>query len=211
MTCIFCDLKNNKNILEETENFYVKVGIGIVTAGHIMIIPKKHYKAFGEINSNTVDEYLALKEKVFNKISLLFSEPFLIEYGNFAQSVHHAHIHFIPKSNNIYTNVDLLNNMILKVREKLNFDLIKINSFDELQKFYNTYNEYIYFEDKNKHIIKVNNGLRKNINALSYRNFFKTIGVKSILDWSNMTEKEKQEDNIKISNTIKKYKKISII
>ncbi len=206
MTCVFCNLANDKNILEETDNFYVKVGIGIITAGHVMIIPKKHYKAFGEINLNIVDEYLNLKEKVFNLISTIFSEPFLIEYGNFAQSIHHAHIHFIPKSNHIYKNVDLLNNMIFKAKEKLNFDLIKINSFNELQNFYNTYNEYIYFEDKDKYIIKVNNILRKNINALNYRNFFNSIGLQSILDWSNMSNKEKQEDSIKVNNTILQYK-----
>lgn len=206
MNCIFCNLENNKSILEETENFYVKVGIGIITAGHIMIIPKNHYKAFGEIASNTIDEYLKLKEKVFNLISTIFSESFLIEYGNFAQSVYHAHIHFIPKSNKFYKNVDLFNNMILKSQSKLNFELIKINSFNELQEFYNKYNEYIYFEDKDKYIIKVNDNLRKNINALSYRNFFKSIGIKSILDWSKMTDKEKEEDNAKINNTILKYK-----
>lgn len=206
MTCVFCNLANDKNILEETNNFYVKVGIGIITAGHVMIIPKKHYKAFGEINLNIVDEYLNLKERVFNLISTIFSEPFLIEYGNFTQSVHHAHIHFIPKSNHIYKNVDLLNNMIFKAKEKLNFDLIKINSFNELQNFYNTYNEYIYFEDKDKYIIKVNNILRKNINALNYRNFFNSIGLQSILDWSNMSNKEKQEDSIKVNNTILQYK-----
>ena len=63
-SCVFCD--SVENILEETDNFYVKVGIGIVTAGHVMVIPKYHYKAMGAIKSNLIDEYLTLKEKVFS-------------------------------------------------------------------------------------------------------------------------------------------------
>lgn len=208
MSCIFCALSKNKDIVDETENFYVKVGIGIVTAGHIMIIPKNHYRSIGAIEKDLVDEYLKLKEKTFLNISHLFSEPCLVEYGAYGQSVPHAHVHFIPKTGNNYKDVDLFNNMVLKAQEKLNFNLIKFDGFEKLQEFYEQHQEYIYFEDIDKYIIEVNDNIRNNnISLLSYRYFFTNLGLKGISNWATMTDEDKERDAIKRNITIQEYKK----
>ena len=157
MTCIFCSDETNDRNLYETKNFFVKVGKGIITAGHVMIIPKHHYKAIGEIDDNLIDEYLNLKQQTIKKITENFAEPFLIEYGNYGQSVFHAHMHLIPKTDNNYKNVDLYKEMILPSKTTT----IQINNFNELRDYYLKHNEYIYFEDKNKYILPITNIIRK--------------------------------------------------
>ena len=95
-TCLFCDSKMREvDTLYETENFFVKIGIAIVTPGHIMIISKNHYSCFGEMPPELDQEFNQLKNKVFNLIQQHFSTPFLVEFGAKGQSVFHAHIHFI--------------------------------------------------------------------------------------------------------------------
>lgn len=202
MTCIFCSDETNDRNLYETKNFFVKVGKGIITAGHVMIIPKHHYKAIGEIDNNLIDEYLNLKQQTIKKITENFAEPFLIEYGNYGQSVFHAHIHLIPKTGNGYKNVDLYKEMILPSKTTT----IQINNFNELRDYYLKHNEYIYFEDKNKYILPITNIIRNNLGLVGYRTYFDKLGLKGIRSWASMTEEDIKNDNLKIEETKKKLK-----
>lgn len=202
MTCIFCSDETNDRNLYETKNFFVKVGKGIITAGHVMIIPKHHYKAIGEIDNNLIDEYLNLKQQTIKKITENFAEPFLIEYGNYGQSVFHAHMHLIPKTGNGYKNVDLYKEMILPSKTTT----IQINNFNELRDYYLKHNEYIYFEDKNKYILPITNIIRNNLGLVDYKTYFDKLGLKGIRSWASMTEEDIKNDNLKIEETKKKLK-----
>ena len=202
MTCIFCSDETNDRNLYETKNFFVKVGKGIITAGHVMIIPKHHYKAIGEIDNNLIDEYLNLKQQTIKKITENFAEPFFIEYSNYGQSVFHAHIHLIPKTGNGYKNVDLYKEMILPSKTIS----IQINNFNELRDYYLKHNEYIYFEDKNKYILPITNIIRNNLGLVDYRTYFDKLGLKGIRSWAIMTEEDIKNDNLKIEETKKKLK-----
>ena len=102
--CVFCDYDRIKeDILWETENFYVKVGVGILAPGHIMIVSKKHLSCFGEIPDELNEEFTHLIEEVFQKVKSNFSEPIMYEHGVYSQSVPHAHIHFVPKKSDFYS------------------------------------------------------------------------------------------------------------
>lgn len=202
MTCIFCSDETNDRNLYETKNFFVKVGKGIIAAGHVMIIPKHHYKAIGEIDNNLIDEYLNLKQQTIKKITENFAEPFLIEYGNYGQSVFHAHIHLIPKTGNGYKNVDLYKEMILPSKTTT----IQINNFNELKSYYLKHKEYIYFEDKNKYILPITDIIRNNLALVSYRKYFDKLGLKGIRSWASMVEEDIKNDNLKIEETKKKLK-----
>jgi histidine triad (HIT) family protein len=200
MTCIFCKLKKeNKNdgILYESDNFFIKIGVGIVTAGHTMIIPKKHIKAMGELNNNLVEEYIKLKNVLIEKIYNVFADPFLIEYGNFGQSVLHAHTHFIPTTGNGYKNINFYE-YIMEFVKDTKTTIYKINKFSQLQDYCKNFKKYIYFEDADgRYIISVEN-LKYNI---SYRKYFTDLGVKGCEDWKTMTEEDKKIDKIKIEET----------
>lgn len=194
------------DIIHETQNFYVKVGRAIITPGHIMIIPKKHYLAIGEIDDPIVDEYLKLKRETLKAVTEKFAEPFLVEYGVFGQSVFHAHIHIIPRSGYGYQNLDMFRSMILPAAEKLKIDIIKIKKFKELRDYYDKHREYIYFEqDGSKYIIPTEKGSsEEKILALGYRHFFNRMGLEGISGWKNMTEDDIHRDSIKIKETMEK-------
>lgn len=205
MFCIFCDNIEKKDIIKETENFYWKVGRGIITPGHTMIISKKHYSSFGDIDCNIIKEFLLLKKLVINEITKKFSKPFMVEYGAFGQSIFHAHIHFIPKSGNDYNNINIINDLVNKGLHKLNLNPIKIKNFKEIIKYYQENKKYLYFEDEEeKIIIPITDGVKNNLDLFDYRAFFTKIGIKGVKSWTNMTAEEKEYDNIKINKTIEK-------
>ena len=200
--CIFCQNVSD-GILFETNNFYIRVGKAIITPGHIMITPKNHYLAMGEIDNDIKQEYLDLKERVVEEVKNKFSEPFLIEYGVYGQSVFHAHIHIIPSSGDGYNNINLHDQLLSHSLKTLNLNPIFINNFEELQNYYNKYGKYIYYEDsKKRYIIPVETFSKEDIKFFGYRIFFSSIGLNGIRSWKNMTESDIANDKIKIEKTM---------
>lgn len=198
--CIFCKEDKERNLCE-TDNFFVRVGKGIITPGHIMIIPKHHYKAIGEIDNSLVQEFLDLKKLTIEKITKAFYKPFLVEYGVFGQTVFHAHLHLIPKASPDYKEVDLFKNMILLAKTQI----IEIQSFNELQEYYNKNKEYIYFEDDKKYILPITNIIRNNIDLVGYRSYFANkIKLQGIGSWKSMTEEDIKKDEVKVRTTKEK-------
>ena len=101
--CLFCERsKIEKDILWESDNFFVKVGVGILAPGHILLITKHHIRCFGELDKKHFKEFLELKKNVFDKVKANFSEPIISEQGGYGQSVPHAHLHFVPTISNVH-------------------------------------------------------------------------------------------------------------
>ena len=201
--CIFCNRgKIKDDILLETKNFFVKVGIGIIAPGHVMLITKKHFKCFAEIPNNLQEELDGIKSFLFKKISETFSKPFLIEYGIFGQSIPHAHIHFIPSKASDYQ----IHN-IIKEMAGANTNFKNIDNNGELKKLYEQEKAYVSIEDSGKrYFFHVNNIKEKKKEAhLDFRDFFTKKGVKGVKDWKKMTESDKAIDGIKRDLTKKKF------
>lgn len=197
--CIFC--QQSEDIIFETDNFYVKVGIGIIAPGHVMIISRQHLNCFGELPNNLIKEFNELKNKLIKSITETFAEPFLIEYGVGLQSVNHAHIHFIPKKGHGYKINDILKEMVSL--EKADLEQVDMK---KLKQIYEKEKRYVLIGDKNKlyacHLKHLKDG-EKTINLL-YRVFFtNVIGLKGIRSWKTMTKKDKKIDEIKRNKTKK--------
>ncbi|HSQ97721.1 MAG TPA: HIT family protein [Rickettsiales bacterium] len=204
MNCIFCDLKD-KIILKETKNFVIMVGKGIISVGHVMIIPKKHYKAIGDISDDMLEEFIFLKNELNEKIANNISKPFFVEYGVFMQSVGHAHMHVVPSSNTEYKNVNIINDLFVPIIKNKNLNCNKLENYKDLLEFYKEKQQYVYFEFNNeKYVIETNNLIKQDIaRFLSIRKFFaNNIGIKGIGSWQEMTEEDKQNDKIKIKKTV---------
>jgi len=212
MTCLFCD--NIQNVIYQTENFYVKIGKGIITAGHLMIIPKKHCKTIADISNLMINEYLDLKKLVTEKVTEEFCKPFFIEYGVFGQSVFHGHIHIIPSSGNNYENVNIIEELALPAIKKYNLNYNIINNFNELKQIFNKDKEYVYFEfDNIKYVLRIKKFVNEKVlsenilkeDDVSYRHFFQNkkhlIGIGN---WKTMTDEDIKIDNEKIEETRKK-------
>ena len=71
--CEFCDYNLIKEeILWESDNFFLKVGIGIFAPGHIMMVSKQHISCFGDIPKYLIKDFLFIKEEIFSKIGTNF-------------------------------------------------------------------------------------------------------------------------------------------
>lgn len=157
MECVFCNLDKSKleNIdIEETANFVVKLTVGALVRGYLLIIPKRHIINMSQLNNSEMVEYKAL----INKYRKLFYEiyhkyPIFFEHGsgtdiNSSASISHAHLHII--------NYNFLNEK--DIITKLNMN--KIDNFKHLERSYIYYistdnKEYITFNyDKKSQLMR---------------------------------------------------------
>ncbi|MDR1498791.1 MAG: HIT family protein [Rickettsiales bacterium] len=209
--CIFCDALKNGDSVFETENFFIKLGKGIVCTGHCMIITKKHYKCMGDMDTDIVSEYLDLKTKLISFLSKHFYKPFVEEHGVIMQSVFHAHTHFIPRKSKYYDELNLLEKMILEPTNNIGVELEKISNFDGVIECFKQEGEYLYFEQDEECFLlrtkKYTNLIDKIKDDINYRFFFSNLGIKGVRDWKTMTEDDLKLDKIRIEETADVFRK----
>ena len=211
--CLFCN--NPEHVVAETDNFYIKVGKSIITEGHVMIISKEHLKAIFAMNDSLLNEFTALKDKLTKFLQDRYFDPFIVEHGGVMQSVFHGHMHFVPRKSNFYDEQDQFKNMVedyLKEHKEIKYE--NINDLNRVLDIFKEDNEYLYFEQENKKLVIRTKLLTKkyiedNIEKqLNYRRFYYNLtGIKVLLSWHNMTEKDVELDEINILNTKNIFKK----
>jgi len=102
--CIFCKIVKGeisaKKIIEG-ENFIVIEDARPKVNGHLLVIPKKHFKTFLDIPSLMFNEFMDVtKSAVIKIMKSTKSEGFNLEMNNFevaGQIVPHAHLHILPR------------------------------------------------------------------------------------------------------------------
>ncbi|MCK4666086.1 HIT domain-containing protein [Candidatus Dependentiae bacterium] len=107
-TCIFCDIiekKSPASIVYEDEIVLAFLDINPVTKGHLLVIPKKHFRIFTDLDETTASHLFEITLKLSKAIreSDLNCEGlnlFLAEEQIAMQKVFHAHIHLIPRYHN---------------------------------------------------------------------------------------------------------------
>lgn len=194
--CVFCDRKLNKGeVVFETDNFFVNVGVGLVAPGHIMLISKQHYDCCADICKNLRPEFENLTKLIFGKIETVFGAPFLVEYGVFGQSVAHAHLHFIPKKRN--ATADYCAYEICDVFEAIKIPdniAARAASWEAAATMKKRNGGYVFFKDKDRVVL-----FDRFEQGLSYRHFFNhQLMIKDIpTRWQDISDKQKQIDAIK--------------
>lgn len=136
--CIFCDIVNDKAKsykIYETNKTLAFLDIYPISCGHILVIPKEHYKDIYEMDNNILIETIKtvkaitqiLKDKLhINAVNIMNSNG---EIAN--QTVFHYHIHVIPRRGN--DNLNFIDewwiNKIINVNdENLNDIMNKLKS-----------------------------------------------------------------------------------
>ena len=193
--CIFCNYGLIKNdILSQSPNFFVKVGIGIFAPGHIMIMPRKHIACFAELPEQLTKEFLSLKETVFNAVKSKFSEPIIYEHGIYSQSINHAHIHFVPSKNSLYN--------LENIREKIFSDLksTMINDIFEIRGIFQEEGSYCYLEENNQKLVFHTKGLPERKYTFR-KEFARLTGLYGLVEWQNMAKEEKQRNECWVRET----------
>ena len=102
MDCLFCKIING-DIPSETiykdEVVEVFLDINPTTNGDSLIVPKKHFKDFREVD----DETLRHIDEVIKKLYPIYQEKLNVEgltichNTDYGQEIKHFHVHFIPR------------------------------------------------------------------------------------------------------------------
>ena len=101
---IFCKIVNgeipSKKIYED-EKTLVVMDVNPRSNGHVLIIPKKHYKDLLDIDTSTLNHIMKVAQDISKElIEKLDCQGITLEQNNgISQEVKHFHLHIIPKYN----------------------------------------------------------------------------------------------------------------
>ena len=129
MECLFCKIINKEipaHTIYEDDDLMAFLDINPTTNGDTLIVPKKHYQDFLEINNETLNKINDLSKKLYpiyqeklNCDGLTLSTN--LDYG---QEIKHFHLHFIPRylndevkhlsNKNILKDLDEIKNILEK-------------------------------------------------------------------------------------------------
>ena len=105
MDCIFCKIISGEipsDVVYEDDIVKVFLDIRPTTNGDSLIVPKKHFKDFREVD----DETLLHINRVIKKLYPIYVEKLkcqgltLCHNTDYGQEIKHFHIHFIPRYEN---------------------------------------------------------------------------------------------------------------
>lgn len=193
--CLFCGVdKIKEDILLESNNFFVKVGVGILAPGHIMIIPKKHILCFGQLPNSLQKEFIMLKKDVFSKVKSNFSEPIVYEHGVYSQSIKHAHLHFLPSENEYYNLKNIKENIFKSLKST------PISNMLQIKDVFDKEGSYFYLEQNGrKWVIHTQNQPE---GKFTFRKeFARLTGLCGLKDWRTMPEEEGQRNKMWVNAT----------
>ncbi|MGC8572014.1 MAG: HIT family protein [Candidatus Micrarchaeia archaeon] len=119
--CVFCNKKKmeEQGILYEDDQCYVTLNLYPISYGHLLVIPKKHYKDIIETPPNTLSDMAPIIRKFVIEVNKMFKPKniMIITNAGDEEEVKHFHIHIIP----IYEKRGVSSRVKLyKMRKKLN-------------------------------------------------------------------------------------------
>lgn len=182
----FQEDKLHNTTLIESDNFRIVPSVGSIVEGWVLLIPKKHYISFSEMDENLIEEANTLSEKVYRLLSEIYDCE-IVSFENGANSVKnqigcgvdYAHIHFVP------INVNLKSIIESEYGDVIKWD--KVYSLNELNRFVG--NSYFYLNFDSQQIVccapyPKSQLIRKHIASF--------VGVPDKYDW----KKNPFEDNV---------------
>lgn len=155
--CPFCG-NNRKIFLEEhgydtkemyfyeDDDFTISPDLSPLVTGHLLIIPNKHYASFGEIEDKIMlKRCKTVAEKLLGTDDLLLFEHGAVIEGEGGASVDHAHMHIMPRPNNM--SADLIDKYITESGCVMSSKVIA--SQEVLHNFFLARQPYIFYELQN--------------------------------------------------------------
>lgn len=102
--CIFCKIANHEipgKVLYEDNVCMAFLDLSQTTDGHTLVIPKKHYDHFLDVDENTLSHMMIVSQKIANQLQKKMNAKGFNIITNMnevaGQSVKHFHIHIIPR------------------------------------------------------------------------------------------------------------------
>ena len=105
MDCLFCSIINGEIPSEkvyEDEMVLVFLDINPTTNGDSLVVPKKHFKDFREVDNETLNHMNDVMKKLYPIYQeRLECDGITISHNtDYGQDIKHFHIHFIPRYKN---------------------------------------------------------------------------------------------------------------
>ena len=104
--CIFCKLANGEiptKTVYEDDIVHVFMDANPNADGHMLIVPKKHYEDFIELDDETIKHIhnvaKKMKDLIYEKLDNIEGLVLINNYGKF-QIVKHYHLHILPNGLN---------------------------------------------------------------------------------------------------------------
>ena len=127
--CIFCDIVKKEipsYTLYEDDVCMAFLDISQVTKGHTLIVPKQHYDHLLACDEETLAHMMKVAKQLGNELMVKLNASGMNVLSNVnevaGQSVHHFHIHLIPR----YTEADAC---VIKFNESEEQDLPALQAF----------------------------------------------------------------------------------
>jgi ATP adenylyltransferase len=103
--CLFCKVQEamyEKEIVFENDFFYATRDSYPVTKLHTLIIPKRHFQSYFDMNIDEINSINSILNNQKNEIKKLDSEVTAFNIGindgkDAGQSIYHLHVHLIPR------------------------------------------------------------------------------------------------------------------
>lgn len=95
--CVFCKIVNKEvpcNKVHEDDNFMAFLDIRPVNPGHVLVIPKKHYRWIWNVEN--FGEYFEFAKKVERGMEKALGTDWIV-VGVAGNEINHAHVHLIPR------------------------------------------------------------------------------------------------------------------
>ena len=123
MDCIFCKIiegSHPREMIYEDDTVCAFLDIKQKTNGDTLIVPKKHYTDFRDIDNETFMHMHDVIKKLYPMYQeKLHCEGLTLTHNiDYAQEIHHLHIHFIPRYPNDGVKY-LANEEIVKSNEEI--------------------------------------------------------------------------------------------
>ena len=112
MDCLFCKIKNKEieaKVLYEDDDFFVFLDMDQSYGGHTLIIPKKHFTTYKDLDNITLNKMFLLASKISDEIMQKLNKKGIslqFNYGD-TQVVKHVHLHLIPNYELEKDNMDI--------------------------------------------------------------------------------------------------------
>ena len=117
MDCLFCKIGNKEipsYILYEDETVLAFLDIHPQKNGHTLIIPKKHYTDFTDLDPDTFLHILEVAQKITTLLKEKLSATGFSLVTNYLmlQEVKHFHLHIIPNTKDKLKDVESIYNQL---------------------------------------------------------------------------------------------------
>lgn len=131
------------DVLWSNEEFTIVAGLGAISVGYLMLVPKQHIDAIGCMSEQELRQLEKIKDKLRAELTNSYNLPVVFfEHGSTGSTskscIPHAHLHIIP------TNLPFLE------RIEKDFKMMPLTDITQLRDIALDKDSYLFFEDQEK-------------------------------------------------------------